>query len=230
MSEMYSIYNDHNIRHSSSLWLYLVDVKQLGEDASVRNERCGSHPFRCGFYTAYTRACVCRRGGHYHQLFYNVNLLFNLLFHYKKERFHFGLTKVCSTNQSNILQFSLWMQTHVSLLGISSNQFQSNSDLFGSATRLKIYSNYPMCQNLINISEKHMYITCRSLSAQEFTLQVRHHKGSYLYEYLVSLCRNWEASLDYEYSKSVPKPEALLSLLLKSPTSFLQQSYSGPGG
>lgn len=58
-----------------------------------------------------------------------------------------------------------------------------------------------MSQNLINISEKHVYVTCRSLSAEEFTLQVRWQKGSYLYEYLVSLCRNWEASLNYEYSK-----------------------------
>lgn len=58
-----------------------------------------------------------------------------------------------------------------------------------------------MSQNIINVSEKQVYITCRSLSAQEFSLQVRCQKGSYLYEYLVSLCRNWEVSLDYEYSK-----------------------------
>lgn len=147
MSEMYLLYNkikiDHNIRQSSSLWLNLVDVKQLWEDASMRNERCGSHPFRCGFYTAYMTACVCRRGGHYHQLFYNVNLLFNFFFHYKKKGFHFGSSKVCSTNQSNILQFFLWRQIQhdISLWWISSNQFQSNSDLFGSATQLKIYSN-----------------------------------------------------------------------------------------
>lgn len=88
-----------------------------------------------------------------------------------------------------------------------------------------------MSQNLINTSEKHEHITCRNLSAQDFTLQVRCQKGSYLYEYLVSLCRNWEASLDYEYSKSGPKPEAALSLLLKFPahTSFLQQRNSGSG-
>lgn len=41
-----------------------------------------------------------------------------------------------------------------------------------------------MSQKLINISEKHEYITCRNLSAQEFTLQAGCQKGSYLYEYL----------------------------------------------
>lgn len=68
--------------------------------------------FGSGFYTAYMSPCVCRRGGYYHQQFYNVSLLFNF-FHYKffkKERFHFGLNEVCSTIQSNILQFFLWMQ------------------------------------------------------------------------------------------------------------------------
>lgn len=119
---------------------------------------------------------------------YFIMLIYYLtfFFHYKKKGFHFGSNKVCSTNQSNILQFFLWrqIQPHISLWWISSNQFQSNSDLFGSATQLKIYSNEPVSQKLINISEKHEYIACRNLSAQEFTLQVGCQKGSYLYEYL----------------------------------------------
>lgn len=43
---------------------------------------------------------------------YFIMLIYYLtfFFHYKKERFHFGLSKVCSTNQSNILPFFLWMQ------------------------------------------------------------------------------------------------------------------------
>ena len=76
-----------------------------------------------------------------------------------------------------------------------------------------------------------MYIISRTLSVCIYSL--RNKAGlekvpvSVLYEHLGSLCRNWEASLDYQYPKSVPKPQALLSLLLKSPTSFLQQNYSG---
>lgn len=111
MSEMYLLYNkikiDHNIRQSSSLWLNLVDVKQLWEDASMRNERCGSHPFRCGFYTAYMTACVCRRGGHYHQLFYNVNLLFNFFFFtIRRKDFILGRVKYVPQTRATFYSFS----------------------------------------------------------------------------------------------------------------------------
>lgn len=47
---------------------------------------------------------------------------------------------------------------------------QTNSDLFGSVTKWKIYSNDFKSQNLIDISEKHKYIISRSHSVQEFTL------------------------------------------------------------
>lgn len=53
---------------------------------------------------------------------------------------------------------------------------------------------------------------------------------SVLYGHLGNLWRNGEASLDYQHPKSVTKPQALLSLLVKSPTSFLLQNFSGPSG
>lgn len=48
---------------------------------------------------------------------------------------------------------------------------------------------------------------------------------STLYGHLGTLSRKWEANLDCQHPKSVTKPQALFSLLLKSPTSFLQQNY-----
>lgn len=103
MSEMYWLYN---VRQSSSLWLNLVDVKQLWEDVSVRNKRCGSHPFRCGFYTAYMMACVCTRGGHHHQLLYNVNLLFNFSFFFTVRRKDFILGWVKYVPQTRATSYS----------------------------------------------------------------------------------------------------------------------------
>lgn len=88
--------------------------------------------------------------------------------YFKNEICHFGLNKVRSTTQSNILQFFLWMQIKTRYLYYG--LVQTNSDLFGSATKQKIYSNALNSQNLIDISEKHKYIISRSLSVQEFTL------------------------------------------------------------
>lgn len=125
--------------------------------------------------------------------------------------------------------------THISLLCISSHWFQFEISVQFWFTWLS----YP-AQNLFKLpfeseSQKHKG-KARVYNMQESVCQRVYSpsqvSGSHLYEYLVSLCRNWEASLDYEYSKSVPKPEALLSFLPKFPTStpFLQQRYSGYGG
>lgn len=82
-------------RHFCEKWVMWVRSSQMEK------------VLRSGFYTAYMSAGVCRRGSHSHQQFYKVTLLLNF-FHYKyfkKERSNFGLNKVCSTTQSNILVF-----------------------------------------------------------------------------------------------------------------------------
>lgn len=123
---MYWLYNeikaqdktDHNIRQGSSLWLNLVDVEQLWEDASVRNGKCGSDPLRwrgcsdLGF-TLPTWVLVLAEEVATTISNFIMWACYLTCFHYKyfkRERFHFGLNKVCSTTQSNILQFSLWAQ------------------------------------------------------------------------------------------------------------------------
>lgn len=63
------------------------------------------------------------------------------------------------------------MQINPRYLCCGSVQTDFNSaDLFGSATKLQMYSNNLKSQNFTDVSEKRMYIISRSLSVQEFTL------------------------------------------------------------
>lgn len=124
MSEIYWLYNkiktqdktDHNIRQGFSLWLNRVDVEPLWEDASVRNGTCGSDPLRWRRYSdlGFTLPTwVLAFAEEVATTISNIIMLACSLtfFHYfKKERLHLGLNKACSTIQSNILQFFLWMQ------------------------------------------------------------------------------------------------------------------------
>lgn len=185
---MYWLYNkikaqektDHNTKQGSSLWVNLVDVEQLLEDASVRNGRCGSDPLRWRRYSdvGFTQPTwvlafaekVATTIRNFIMLACYLSFFFTTSILRGKDFIWVEWSMFDNSEQHFTVFLVNANETQISLLWISSNWFQPQSDLFVSASKLKMYSNDLKSQNLIDISEKHMYIISRSFSVLEFTL------------------------------------------------------------
>lgn len=120
---MYWLYNkikaqektDHNTKQGSSLWVNLVDVEQLLEDASVRNGRCGSDPLRwrrysdVGFTQPTWVLAFAEKVAMTIRNFIMLACYLSFFFHYKyfkRERFHLGGMKYVWQLRATFYSFS----------------------------------------------------------------------------------------------------------------------------